>query len=96
MAMKGKNKPPSGIRYEQENPTVSFRTDRNTYNRLQHIRDSQGISYGDVMRTGLDILEPKIITAEESWDKGFENGFQKGWDNAEITCTVAYRCHVCG
>ena len=48
-----RKKSPSKIRYEQNNPTVSFRVSREPYDRLQ----AEGKSYVDILKTGLGLMD---------------------------------------
>jgi len=94
--IKNKSKPPSRIKYEQSNPTVSCRVSDEIYERLKKVRKTQNLSLADIFKIGLGIIEPKVKTEEELWEEGYEEGFEAGWHNAESICTVTYRCCVCG
>ena len=53
MPKKKKNKPPSRQRYEQENPTVSCRLDKETHQRLSEYLQNTGTSLADLLRDAL-------------------------------------------
>ena len=47
---KGKSQPPSREKYEQEHPTISFRTDRETKRQIDAHREKTGSSYAVLMK----------------------------------------------
>jgi hypothetical protein len=48
---------PSRIRYEENNPTVSFRIPIEQLEQLNKVRDEQGVSYKDLILAGAGMLE---------------------------------------
>ena len=83
------HRPPSRIRYEEENPTVSARVPREIYNTLQEMKREGGLSVADFLFAGLDIAEHDVRQA-------FANGKREGARESTLKFRVAYRCSVCG
>jgi hypothetical protein len=94
--MRTKNKPPSREKYEKNNPTVSFRVNNELYRKLEEARKIGALSYADIIRIGLGMIEPKVKAAEEELNDEYKEGFKDGWDNARVTYSIHYRCCVCG
>ena len=53
---KSKQAPPSRVRYEAANPTVSARVSQEIKEELDEIRETSGMSLGDILKAGLDQL----------------------------------------
>ncbi len=87
--------PPSRIRYEQNNPTVSCRVPLEVYERLQAVREAEGKSFADLLKIGLEIVEPKIKTARKARTEGFDEGYEEGYADAEHKYKVTYACRKC-
>ncbi|MBF8267727.1 MAG: hypothetical protein HW388_1235 [Dehalococcoidia bacterium] len=51
--------PPSRVRYETANPTVSCRVPTEVYDRLQAVKEAEGRNCADVLKIGLGILEAR-------------------------------------
>ena len=79
---------PYRIRYERDNPTVSIRVSRETYDRLNAMREQNDISLGDILRVGSEVQEPATRTA-------YIRGYKLGYAEAEEFYRVEYRCSVC-
>ena len=102
---KKRRTPPSRLRYEASHPTVTVRVSRELYDQLQTLRNEANFSYAEILKTGLDKLEP---TAEEAYQRGFQDGqeqggrkrhgdgIKKGWDWAVGMFEVRYYCSRCG
>ena len=84
------HKPPSRIRYEQTHPVVPIRVTQEEYELLQK-RSSEGQSYHDILRLGLDKQEvynaPLLKRIEELEIEVL---------NTEEKLTVTYPCARCG
>jgi len=93
---KGKKKPPSRVRYEAANPTVSCRVSRDIYNRLKEIKRNEGRTQGDVLKVGLGILEVKVGKEGEVFQRGYADGCENGRRDAESLWKVTFCCHGCG
>ena len=79
---------PSRIRYERDNPTVSARVSRETYNRLNALKEQSNKSLGDILREALEVQEPATKAANI-------RGYRLGYAEAEQLYRVEYRCDVC-
>ena len=53
---KDKRSPASRLRYEAANPTVSVRISQEFRDELDEIRETSGMSLGDILKAGLDQL----------------------------------------
>ncbi len=96
MAKATKKKAPSRIRYEASHPTVTCRVSKEIYDRLEAVKKAEGKSFADVLKIGLNIVEPLIKKAKEARDLGWDEGFQGGYSEAERLYKVTYSCSVCG
>lgn len=99
MAKGKKNKPPARDRYEKKNPVVSCRVDRALHDRLQAAKLAGGKSYADILRIGLGMLEVKVRKEKEIRDRAYEEGYDKGYEDAAKAgeeFVVPYRCVKCG
>ena len=90
-----KGEPPSRIRYESTHPTIACRVSREIYDRLQEVR-LEGLSLTDIMKTGLEMLEPKIQKVQQARNGGYEAGYREGYQQAEQRYKVIYPCRICG
>jgi predicted DNA-binding protein len=82
---KGKHVPPSRLRYEPKNPTVSLRISQEMRNELQYLKATVGMSVAEVLRVGLDKIQPEM-----------EKFFDLGEEDARGTYEVTYCCSECG
>lgn len=89
---KRSQKPPSRVKYEESHPTVSCRVPRETYERLQAIKEKEGKSFADILRIGMGILKAKA----KKEDKAYSQGYEQGYNEAEREFKVTYACSVCG
>jgi len=96
MAKGKKKKTPSRVKYEKSHPTVSFRTNKELYDRLQTVKKAEGKSTADVLKVGLGLLEVKVGKEKEARRQGYEEGFEKGYEEAQALYKVTFPCSVCG
>jgi len=96
MAKTVKRKAPSRARYERAHPTVSCRVPKEVYDRLQAIKKAEGMSFADVLKIGLGILEVRAREEGEVRKRAHAEGYKKGHADAERTYKVTYPCNVCG
>jgi predicted CopG family antitoxin len=89
---KGKRKTPSRVRYEVSHPTISCRVPKETYARLQLLKQKEARSFADVLKTGLGIMELKVKKDEKAYSRGYREGYRQ----AELEFKVTYACSVCG
>ena len=60
-----KKKSPSRIKYEQRHPTVSFRVTKELYDRLQAVKEAEGLSNTDILKVGVGLLEVRVSTTRQ-------------------------------
>jgi len=96
MARRKRNKSPARDRYEKSHPVISFRVDRELYDRLKVVKKVEGRSMADILKAGLGLIEVKIRAEEEMWQRGYNEGYEKGIEAAEKLYMVTYPCSNCG
>lgn len=79
------HKPPSRIKYDANNPTVSIRVSREMYDQLKKLREMSGKSLGDILREALKQQSPSAKRA-----------FSLGYSSAQAKYGVWFNCSVCG
>lgn len=77
---------PSQKRYEERNPTVSFRVDRDTYDRIKELQRKSGKSIVQLVKEALGFVER---STEEAYRKGFEEGYSQARDRYKFTIPCA-------
>lgn len=93
---KGKVKkiPPSRQRYEASHPTVTARVSKDTYDKLNEIRTTQGRSFTQLLLTGAGLLTPHLDTITliaKAEQKGYQRGHRSALKGVPIgVCSV---CH---
>lgn len=95
MAKAAKKNPPSRVRYEAANPTVSCRVAKEVYDRLQAVRKTEGRSFADVLKIGLGILEVRAKEEGKIRIDALDEGYGVGYEEAEAEYEVVYPCKVC-
>jgi len=96
MVNKKKHYPPSREKYEEANPVVSFRVSMELFDRLEAVKEAEGKSNADVLSVGVGLLEVKIGKEKEIRDHAYDEGWEKGVEEACNIFLVAYLCSVCG
>lgn len=92
---KAKRKSPSREKYERNNPVVSHRVPKELHDRLQAAKEKEGLSYTDILKMGLGLLEPKIRAEKGVWDEAYERGHISGYTLAESVYKITYPCSIC-
>jgi hypothetical protein len=92
--MKKKGKPPSRVRYESSHPTISCRVSKEMYDQLTDTR-MDGMSFADILKTGLGILKPKLQNIFEARRDSYKAGYREGYRDAQQHYKVTYPCSVC-
>ena len=92
---KAKRKAPSRVKYEQAHPTVSCRVPTEVYDQLQVAKEAEGMSFADILKVGLGILEVRAREEAEVRERGRETGYREGYAEAERLYKVTYPCSVC-
>jgi len=80
-----KTKPPSRIKYEENNPVVSFRISKEDHDNLEKIKAHTDLSLADIVKAAIN---KQIIDLDLAYWTGIEYT-EKLW-------RVNYRCNVCG
>jgi len=86
---KRKQSPPSRLRYEAANPTVSVRISQAFHEELEELKEMSGLSMGDILKAGLDKLKPDV---EEAYDRGYVDGYEVAKEEFEVLA----QCSRCG
>ena len=81
--------PPSRVRYEQANPTISVRVSRGLYDQLKQLKAQSGKSIGDVLREAMGKQKASVGLA-------YSRGHRRGFSDAERRYRTDYRCCRCG
>jgi hypothetical protein len=96
MTSKQRRRSPSRIKYEQANPVVSTRVAREIHSRLRALEQSEGVSMADALKVGLGLIEVKVRAEHEIRQKAYDQGWEKGVEEACNIFMVTYPCSVCG
>jgi len=96
MAKKQKKSTPSPEKSKEANPVVSFRVSRELFDRLEAVKETEGKSNADVLSVGVGLLEVKIRKEKEVRYQAYEEGWEKGNEEACNLFLVVYSCSVCG
>ena len=77
------NKYPSQIRYEENNPSITFRMKKNEKNLICKMAEKNGVSISQLVRMSLLDLEKEFSSEcnnarEEGKNEGYEIGFSEG------------------
>lgn len=92
---KAKRKSPSREKYERNNPVVSHRVPKELHDRLQAAKEKEGLSYTDILKMGLGLLEPKIRAEKEVRAEAYHQGHIRGYTLAESVYKITYPCSIC-
>ena len=86
-----RKKYPSQIKYEKNNPTITFRVKTYEYEQIKQMAYKSGKNVSDLVRIALLGLEKDISTVFEHGKKeGNQQGYTKGKKDWAIVCTVLY------
>ena len=96
MAKRKKNKSPARGRYEKSHPVISFRVDKEFYDRLKAVKKVEGRSMADILKAGLGLIEVKMRKEEEIRQQAYDKGEENGIRMAEDLYMVTYPCSKCG
>ena len=82
--------PPSRVRYEAANPTVSVRISQELkQEELEDLKITTGMSMADILKGGLGKIQPD---AEEVFERGFRDGYGVAREEFEVFAP----CGKCG
>ena len=90
---KTKPVPPSRLRYESNNPTISIRVSQELREELEELKIATGFSMSDILKVGLDKMKPD---AEASYERGLSDGYEMGYEGGKEEFEVKATCLVCG
>ncbi len=90
---KSKQAPPSRVRYEAANPTVSIRISQELKEELSEMKEMSGLSMADILKAGLDKLK---ADTEEAYDRGYMDGYGVAKEEFEVfaPCGECGRAHL--
>jgi len=83
------------MKYEQNNPTVSARVSLEIHKKLQEVRQLEGLSFADILKIGLGIVEPKVKEHETVRSTAHAKGWSQGHRDAAEKYRVTFRCRGC-
>ena len=63
---------PSRQRYEQGHPVIAVRVNKDLYDKLKVIKESDEKSFGDILKLGLNVQK---ATATKSYQEGYNKGY---------------------
>ncbi len=78
---KSKQAPPSRVRYEAANPTVSARVSQEIKEELDELRLMSDLSVADILKAGLDRLKPDT---EASYERGLKDGYEIAYEEFKV------------
>lgn len=96
MAKKQRGNPPSRKRYDTSHPVISLRTDEEIRNGLREAKEKKGMSRVDVLKVGLGLTKLTIRAEEEIRRQAYDEGWEKGIQEAMELYAVPYPCSKCG
>jgi len=95
--VKGKRKKtPSRMKYEQSHPTFSFRIYEDLKDKVENVKRAEGITNTNIVEAGVGLFEVKVKKEEEIRQQAYDEGWEKGIQQAEELYAVPYQCSVCG
>jgi hypothetical protein len=90
---KPKRQPPSRARYQSDHPTIGVHVDLATHAKLIELRERSGLSFGQLVRRALGVVEHDVEAAyEAAYSLGWADGEREGWSQAVLN----FPCSVCG
>jgi len=94
---KGKRKKtPSRVKYEVKRPTFSFRIYDELKARIQKVKKVEGISNTNLVEAAVGLFEVKGKKEEEIRQQAYDEGWDKGIEQAAELYVVPYQCSICG
>ncbi|MFC1749461.1 ribbon-helix-helix protein, CopG family [Pseudomonadota bacterium] len=80
---------PSQIRYNIENPTITFRMKREEKNQIESLARKTGKSISQLVRENL-------LEVKNEYDEGYHHGHDNGYKKACEQWKIWFLCNVCG
>lgn len=101
----GNSKSPSRRRYEEANPTVSFRISKGKKDELDELVDDLEITKKEWFESVIDdergkfsavFQQGKTKGEQQGYEKGHAKGYDEGFDDAYDEMVATVPCIVCG
>lgn len=93
---KSKRKSPSRIRYEKNNPVVSFRIKEEWKDEFKVFLKDQGLSIGDFFRIAFEKQKANYKRAEtRGYNRGYTVGDTDGYKRAVSDWRIWFFCKIC-
>ena len=92
---KGVKKSPSRVRYERNNPVISFRATKEMLERTEAVKKAEGKSNADIFEDGLGLNEVKIRSEKDIRDEAYQKGYTEGYQAARKLYAVTFLCIIC-
>ena len=89
--VKGSHKPPSRIKYEQNNPTISFRVSREVHDKLKDHLAKRHVSFADFVKESLGVQQIQIPDVGKIKQAAWNQGYRK----AKATYEIYLSCGEC-
>ena len=89
--VKGRHKPPSRKRYEQNNPTISFRVSREVHDKLKDHLARRRVSFADFVKESLGVQQIQIPDVGKIKQAALTEGYNK----AKKEYRICIRCSEC-
>lgn len=82
---------PSQKRYDERNPTLSFRLDRDEYNKITALSRRSGTPMRTLVREAVGLL-----VKQDRYSQGYKDGRKGGYERAREEFEIQYPCAKCG
>lgn len=87
-----RKKYPSQIKYEKNNPTITFRVKTHEYEQIKQMAYKSGKNVSDLVRIALLGLEKDISTV---FEHGKKEGNQQGYTKGKKDWAICVYCSIC-
>ena len=94
--MKKENRPPSRIKYENNNPTISARLPKEKHDRLLAILVVLKMTLTQLLLHFIGEYDPKVTPVEEARKQGLNEGWKRGVSWAREKYLFSAPCTRCG
>ncbi|MFC1861566.1 hypothetical protein ACFLYL_04790 [Chloroflexota bacterium] len=89
--VKATHKPPSRLRYENNNPTISFRVSREVYDKLKAHLARRDVSFANFVKESLGVQQTQIPDVGKIKQAAWNEGYRK----AKATYEICLSCSIC-
>jgi len=66
------------------------------YERLEEVKYTEGLSFADVLKLGLELIEPVSKKDAAAMRRSRDAGYRAGYGAAKKEYGITYPCSVCG